>query len=153
MYFFRKSVISREENNPYLIRWTIFGCRFFSIKLHKIMLSDEDCLHDHPWTFLSIILSGGYWEWAPLCEKVVSANWHMREKLAFKHMLIGKTKKWYRPGRVLFRPAHYRHRLELPEGKHCWTLVLTGKPFREWGFWTPKGWVEWFKYDPTKENC
>lgn len=153
MDFLKKSVISRDEENPYLVRWTLFGCNLFSIKLHHIMQSDDECLHDHPWSFISIILKGGYNEEAPLMEEELAKSDHLREKFLFKGMAMGKIKVWYGVGAILRRPAHYRHRLILPEGKTCWTLVLTGKPFREWGFWTKSGWVKHDEYDINKQNC
>ena len=140
MDFFKRTIITRDDTGPYLDRLTIFGCRLFSIKLHHILQSDDACLHDHPWPFVSFILKGGYWEHADWGKPIQAAEW-------------GVFKKWYAPGSVLFRKAKWTHRLELPPGKTCWTLVFTGKPIREWGFWTPSGWVEWFKYDPNKKQC
>lgn len=153
MYFFKKSIITRDDTGPYLVRWTLFGCRFFSIKIHHILQSDDACVHDHPWFFISLILKGGYFEEAPVGESIVSGYEYLREELMFKHMYLGTEKKWYKLWSILHRPAHYRHRLELPPGKTCWTLVFTGKPFREWGFWTPTGWVKHEQYDPTKQDC
>lgn len=141
MDFLKKTVITRDDKEPYLVRWTIFGCRFFSFKLHHIMQSDDACIHDHPWFFISLILKGGYWEHGDW-----GSNYTPRREW-------GLFKKWYGPGSLLFRKAKWRHRLELPPGKTCWTFVITGRPFREWGFWTPSGWVHHENYDSTKQNC
>lgn len=63
---FSKRIIKRRNNQPYLIRWTILGLgidsSWFSIKVHNILMSDEECLHNHPWAFISIILKQGYRE-------------------------------------------------------------------------------------------
>lgn len=42
------------------------------------------------------------------------------------------------PGKIRFRPALHRHRV-VTDG--CWTLVLFGSRKRDWGFFTPDGWL------------
>lgn len=66
-FFFRKTILRiKNEYGPiYLIRYSILSTPWFAIKLHNIMMNDDDCVHDHPWSFLSIILKGGYWEFTP----------------------------------------------------------------------------------------
>ena len=55
-----RHVIATNDGDPYLIRYTLIECRWFSIKVHHILRSDEDrCEHDHPWPFVSLILTGG----------------------------------------------------------------------------------------------
>jgi hypothetical protein len=131
-----KIVLSDKSSPVYLIRWSLFSCPWFSIKLHNIQLSDDDCMHDHPWSFLSLILNGGYYEHTP-------AHW----------LSDGPVKKWYGPGRLLWRPSPWVHKLEIPEGKQAWTLVVTFKRKRDWGFITPSGWVQWSKYIRSGRKC
>lgn len=154
--FYKKSVINRrqgeKENEPYLIRWILFSCPWFSIKVHKILVSDEDCLHDHPWSFLSIILSGGYFEETPDWEEWVErAVVHFPGGPSTEMVAnISRKKKWYSPGSILWRPAKMSvHRLELP--KPAVTLVVTFRRLREWGFFTKEGWIPWFKYSPQNK--
>lgn len=124
MYFFKKTDIGREEDGTvYLTRYTLFGCKYFTIKVHHIMKSDYDCLHDHPWTFISLLLKGSYIE----------------------HTEKGSKK--YKAGNLLYRPAPYKHRLEID--KPVWSLVITFRKKREWGFWTKSGWIPWKLYNPT----
>ena len=104
----------------------MFTCRFFSVKVHNILLSDYDCQHDHPWSFVTLLLKGGYVEYTPTGSKV------------------------YGPGSMLYRSAKYVHRLEIHQP--VWSLVITFKKVREWGFITPGGWVKWFRYLPN-EGC
>ena len=134
-YVMKKRVIYRMGDNeqlPYLVRYYIFSCRWFSVKLHNILLSDDDCMHDHPWKFISIILKGGYVEHTPgIGSKDVS-------------------KKIYHPGNILVRPAHWIHRLEIHQP--AWTLVITFKKVRLWGFFTRNGWVPHYKYS-EKDRC
>lgn len=52
---------------------------------------------------------------------------------------------------VAFRPATSRHRVELLKDAAgnsvpCWTIVVTGRKVREWGFWCPRGFVPWHQF-------
>lgn len=167
--FFNKSVIKRRNNQPYLIRWTIIGfgidSSWFSIKVHNILISDEECLHNHPWTFISIILLGGYrehtqalpWAYRP------APTWSpaiFNDKNGFKIQ-----NREFRRGSILFRPAHWSHRLELftkliPKGHNgpaveqtipAWTLVFTFRKVQRWGFFTRQGWIPNWKYNEEKD--
>lgn len=144
---FSKKIIKRDDGQPYLIRWhlfTLFGMKF---RLHHILLSDYDCLHDHPWNFVSIILKGGYWEHT---NQIILH--HPSGKRVYKNC------KWYPAGSVLFRNAEFQHSLELKlknlkEGFiTSWSLVIMFNRKREWGFWTRAGFVHWSKYD-SKQKC
>lgn len=112
--------IGRPGDGTYLTRWSVLGRRTqgdWAVYLHRFRRSDgDDALHDHPWPFVSLILAGGYWEHTADRSGVV-------------------RRRWYGPGRVLVRPAGYRHRVELPSGRDCWTLILRGKKSASWGFW------------------
>jgi len=124
MNFYKKrTVIEREDGAAYLIRYSLFNCRWFAIKIHNILLSDHDCLHDHPWKFISIILKGGYVEHTELGSRI------------------------YHPFNLLIRPAEFKHKLEIHQP--CWTLVITFKKTRTWGFHTSKGFVAWFRFNST----
>ena len=127
-----KVIIRREDGEPYLVRWNLVQLRWFTIKLHKILKSDDACLHDHPWSFLSIILRGGY------VEHTEDAAGNRRVRLCH-------------PYSILFRPAEWRHRLEIYQT--CWTLVFTSRRVRQWGFWTRTGWIEWFRYRQGSNQC
>lgn len=153
MGLFKKQVITAVDNDgrdtgPYLIRWA-FTTPLFGIKLHHILRSDEDRdLHDHPWSFLSLILWGGYWEHRAFIE---SHNCKYDIRLAGKPVTI---RRWHGPGSVLWRPAPSPHRLELLLGRSAWTLVFTGPKKREWGFRTVCGWIPWTTYWRAKqEGC
>lgn len=151
MKILKKVVIYRsghDEKVPYMLRWIIFRCRWFSIMVHKFLLSDDDCLHDHPWAFRTFILKGGYWEWRryddiPLKEL---------EKLNFEQVerAIGpdgslQVKRRFDAPCTLYRKANTAHRVEID--KPCWTLVITFKKMRRWGFITKNGWVHHSQYN------
>jgi hypothetical protein len=125
-------VITRNDGDVYLVRYNLFQCRWFTVKFHKILKSDDACLHDHPWAFMSLILWGGYVE-------------HVEDEKG------RKTSKIYHPLNLLLRKAKHRHRLEIHQP--CYTLVITLNRVRQWGFWTRSGWVEWFKYNQGSNEC
>ena len=123
--------IGRKGLDRYLTRWTLWGRRFgegSKVFLHLFHRGDaEPYFHDHPWPFWSLILWGGYWE----------------ESEA--------GRKWYGPGRLLRRPAEWRHRVELPPGRKCWTLIWCGVRVRSWGFWCPgTGFLPWRQHEANQ---
>lgn len=129
-YIFKKTTLrirDGKDNPVYLIRYSLFTCPWFAIKLHKIMLSDDDCMHDHPWSFISIILRGGYVEHTPA------------------------AKRLYGAGSILYRPAPSVHKLEIFQP--AITLVITFRRKREWGFYTFNGWTVWHRYIRSGQKC
>lgn len=67
-YFNRFRIINdRIDKEPYLERYYLFLKNRktfpFNIFLHKFLKSDPDDLHDHPWSFISIPIYPGYWEY------------------------------------------------------------------------------------------
>jgi len=136
--FHRKpDFIVGAKDDPYLLRWHIIPRnRFFNIYLHQFLRDDDDrALHDHPWGSVSIILKGEYME----------------------HLADG-SQRWADCGTIRFRRAKTAHRISLRwdftkevmrEGgaqfarKPAWTLFITGRRVREWGFHCPQGWRHW----------
>lgn len=65
-------VIHNECGEPYMVRLNIFNYRWFSIKMHIILRSDDDrALHDHPWWFVTWIPVA---DWVSVMHKW-KANW------------------------------------------------------------------------------
>lgn len=117
----------------YMDRWwylpEIFGER---ARVHRTLRSDHGRdRHDHPWHFVSLILEGGYTEELD----IPGTDGDLTDR------------RRYRPGDLLFRHAEHRHRLELEEGTPCLSLVFTSQNVRDWGFWTPSGFVHWELYN------
>ena len=110
------------DSSPYLIRYTLIERKNWQICLHIFKRSDVRVLHDHPWSFVSLILWRGYVE----------------ETLS--------NRKRYWPGSLLFRDAKHVHRVELIKERSAVTLVWMGKRERQWGFHTIKGWIPWHKF-------
>lgn len=124
--------IKRGDNGEYLLRLTIFKCPLFAIMFHQFLADDDECLHDHPWSFASLIIGGGYNEDTP-----------------------DGRRTWYSQFSLLRRPAEWRHRVVLARDRRnrvrrAATLLVMGPKVRQWGFWTPHGWVPWFKYSSTR---
>lgn len=109
---------------------------WIALRVHHIRSSDEGRdFHDHPWTFLSLILRGGYYEERPYEGPLLPAK-------AIDRYMCGSTGKEYTRSvynapRLLLRRARQWHRLRLPtELQECgtWTLVLTMPRCQDWGF-------------------
>jgi hypothetical protein len=133
-------IITRHDTVPYLWRLRIINLPWFGIYLHRFLAADDDCLHDHPFAFVSIILWGGYWEESFKGDPLKWAYWVI-------------NRRWYWPGSVLFRRAQWAHRIEVPHVGKTWSLVLRGPRVRPWGFFTKRfGWVHWRQYSHT-EHC
>jgi hypothetical protein len=89
-----------------------------NLYLHHILAPDPDIfLHDHPWWFRSTVLAGGYDEQLANGDIVRRQEGDSGEHAAMDAHVITHVV----PG--------------------TWTLVLTGRTEREWGFLTAGGWV------------
>lgn len=111
------------ESGPLMIRYMLLRTPWFSLYLHHFLRSDHDRhFHDHPWNFLTFILSRGYWENVP----------------------AGRF--WRRRFSLLWRPATWQHWVEVEPGRTVWTLFFCTAKSREWGFITEKGWIDWVTY-------
>ena len=137
--------IGATEGCPYLHRWRLiaFG-RERRIYLHRFVGSDwSRDPHDHPKRFISIGLWGSYIEMTPsLVNLALMMNGQQTDNV-FSHM---DWKVFNAPWIRRF-PATHIHRIILPAGGTCWTLVFTGRETKPWGFFLPTGkWVEWKQY-------
>ena len=96
-----------DQSEPFMIRYYVLFRKRpkwfpFNVFIHKIIKSDLGDLHDHYWSYVTIILKGGYWE------------------------TTEKGKYWRAPGYIGFKKSQNRHSLKIPEGKTAWTLILVG---------------------------
>ena len=126
------------EEKPYLIRWMLawltgvfLRCAQWSswvqgipasVRLHHWRGSDDDRFpHDHEWWFLTIVLKGGYIDRTPVYDADgVQTGWRDERLTA---------------GDIRFRGRDHRHYVHLEPGQTAWTLLVTGPPLREFGFW------------------
>ena len=135
--FMRRFDILDADGGLYLRRWRIVQTPWFAIYLHKIARSDKDRdLHDHPWSFVSLILRGGY-------DEVLdgAASWFPTTANAWAKPV---RRRWLS---LSFRRATDAHRILRLHRTPTWTLVLTGPRRRDWGFYIDgKGFVDWRTY-------
>lgn len=136
------------ELRPYMLRWHIarksripFLSKLLeNVYLHRVVRSDDDrALHDHPWWNVSIVLWGGYYEYVPIIPETYARD----SRMFPEHMLVERI--WRGVGSIVFRRATQPHRLEIPAHPvhQTWTIFITGRKSREWGFYCQRGWRHW----------
>lgn len=123
-----KKTILKRNGEPYLIRYTLFKCKWFTIKIHHVLISDPAELHDHPWNYISFILWGGYYEET---KRVSNYPECYKDKINTAYY---RNIQWYPPLSILIRNGSQPHRLILPEGKQSISLIFTSKKWRKWGY-------------------
>jgi hypothetical protein len=135
-------IMDRQDNEPYLERYYLFlrdrSWFPFNVFLHKFLKGDPDDVHDHPWSYATLILKGGYYEWIPQFNPDGTKS--------------GEVRKWRGPGH--FRtcsPGSY-HRIELAPGVTAWTLFMPGPKRRDWGFLVNDQWVQHEKYFKQRQT-
>lgn len=130
---FADLLLRRGHENPYvhigdyMKRWWIekYSDAGIAVRVHEILKSDPDLHpHDHPWSFVSIVLSGGYLEGRPR-PGVEGKGVHGVPALDFE---------WYGPGSVILRKHTDFHRILILEGGRAVTLFIPGEYRHEWGF-------------------
>lgn len=122
-------------DNPYLLRWWLIPRnRVLNVYLHQFLRDDDDrALHDHPWAWCSLLLSGRYYE-----HTIAAGGIHRRTERHAGSLRISGPRR--------------AHRIELPEGgagakQPCWTLFITGPRVRLWGFHCPQqGWLDYRRF-------
>jgi hypothetical protein len=127
--------------------------KFGRIYLHQFVRSDYDRhLHDHPWSFTSVMLRGSYREWADyrqLPHKERTKWWTMWTEWPLCY-------RDFKAPCIIRRGAGWRHKLELRDEPKPWTLVFVGPKVRDWGFLTDlmnNKWCWWRKYDYRNGVC
>lgn len=122
-----------DVDSEYILRLHVVKTPWFAVCLHWINKPDaEPWLHDHPVSFLSVILRGGYTE---------------TRKRGAGGPIRTERHRWFNFVRASMLD---RHRITAVHGKTL-TLCFMGPKTREWGFhvWTelsPDGWIGWKDY-------
>ena len=128
----RKHIIyDPKTDEPYLIRYYLLfkdrdkdsNINFpFNIFVHKFLKSDTEEMHDHPWSYFTFLLSGGYYEYVndPDINTIIRYN---RKPYFFKK----------------FNETH-THRVELKKDCNgneipCWSLFIAMRKKQSWGFY------------------
>lgn len=118
-----------DGDQPYLTRWILFRIKRFAVYFHKFHRSDADDLHNHPWSFITIILWRGYYE------------------QTFDTEYPGYCKlRRIRPGSILFRKSDHAHRVILVQNKPAYTLVIRFRDNYHWGFFHNGRFIHFIHY-------
>ncbi len=127
-----------DGHSVYMRRLNILLTPWFSIKLHLIYRPDQQRdLHDHPWSFLSLVLWGSYVEdvpTEPCCGPCRCDDCDADRE--------PRRVRW-----VNWKRAEDRHAITWVSSRPIVTLVFCGAIRRSWGFWTKKGWVRHDRYE------
>lgn len=115
-------------DNPdelYLTRWRILETPWFGLFIHRFDGPDSrPVLHDHPWSFVSLLVRGGYVE----------------HRLGY-----GKISSAPTPRQVIRRHVRFvnvmrrddAHFIESLDRTPTWSVLVVGKRRRTWGFLRP----------------
>lgn len=107
-------------------RWSLLRTPWFSVFLHGMYEPKGDLdahCHDHPWSFLSMVLWGGYFE--------------------VRHDTIDHEYRVRGIGSVGYMPAAgVYHRILQLRGRRSYSLVFARPSTRLWGYWTQDGWMD-----------
>ncbi len=100
---------------PYLKRW-VFLFFDYGIRIHYWRRSDDKrFFHNHSWDFISLIIRGSYTD--------VSLDINSNKI----------TEDTVKTGSIRYRKANHFHYVKVH--KPTLTIVLSGKPLQNWGFW------------------
>ena len=172
MGLFLVKEIKSKAGELHFRRWRFLETPWFGIYLHYIAKADEDKHpHDHPWSFVGIILWGGYEEFVCVPDfrglgikpegKAWGLSWRGFYRLPPKNGGFRPSMETVNtPGTISYRSAtgiyHQITRLLKP----TWTLVFHG-PKRpgygpdgriNWGYFTDDGWMDHETYRQEKRK-
>lgn len=150
--------ITGGGDTVYLVRYIVFKSKYGCFYIHRFMRSDSDDPHDHPWNFITYIVSGGYSEvFYDLNKPQEHADWFWRggkrkfKSFWTKHINVRK------PGSFAFRRATDIHQVVVDRPymmseieKAPLTACIMFSRQRNWGFWPLKDrgskFVDWRRY-------
>lgn len=127
--------IGPNDEDVYLARIYLVKTPWFSVMLHRIFRPDRQRdLHDHPWNFRSFVLWGHY------MEEYRDAAGGAPDSAVLQRRIV----RWYNR-----KTTQDRHRIAWCSRSPVWTLVITGRDKRTWGFWVEDGtrFVKWKDYE------
>lgn len=135
-----------NEDDVYLIRYFLFYSKWFSIYIHRFMMSDLSVPHDHPFSFVGYIVKGQYEEETlhmPSLKKQFSFdNTRALEQCKFDNQSFSTIWETREQGSLAYRSRNHAHVVHIDrqyklEEKHKapLTLIFRGPYKRNWGFW------------------
>lgn len=124
-----KKIISKE-GVLHFKRFAIIECKYFNIYVHTILQADKDLhLHDHPWSYTSIVLKG------ELVEQTRGNK--------FTNLKLFD---------VIERDAEESHKIFELKTPSVTTLFFTGPRKRDWGYWVKGKWINNATYRKIKNK-
>lgn len=128
------------DGSAYMKRYWLLGEDFkwpFAVRIHHICTPDYDRhMHDHPWSFVSVVLRNWYIEHRPLtispCFGDQVEDFYITSR---------------RTGSIAFRRATDRHSIHVVPAGGTWTLFISFRKVQWWGFYTPKGKIYYRDYE------
>lgn len=129
-----------------------------AVRIHCIATGDLDrALHDHPWTFISVLLRGRYDEARP-----VTPNNAIFERVPVTFSGLTTPSEYVEaepvtlrtrfPGSIALRRFSDRHRI-VRVSDNVWTLFITFKKRQSWGFYTPQGKLWWWVFESVHKSA
>jgi len=135
----RKEVLVNAEQNPYLIRYIIYGKKSTSkpyrgrgLYIHKLVNSDFPHTRDYPWRWGRFIIKGQFIELVRNRNSKIDIQKIERFQLLYKNSSRRAN-------------AH-----KLVNDENVWMLFWHGKYKHQWGFWINNEKIHW--RDHLKEN-
>ena len=136
---YRRLRLRRTDGRVYLDRWGVSADRIGGVYLHRMTAPDPGLdLHDHPWTFVTVPLWGGYLEERAATNEASELAEHA-ERLGIECRGMSGVVRPFRPRRMRLDECHRIIRLNR---RTAWTVVFRGPRRRKWGFYTPTGFEE-----------
>jgi hypothetical protein len=118
----------RRDGEEYMER-RILWLGLCTLRLHKFLSGDRAEPHDHPFWFVTFPLT----------------TYRERVLVADGMTPVIEEYSEVRRFRFHFRPARHAHSV-YGDGRPIWTLVITGRRTRKWGFWVDDC-TRWIPYD------
>lgn len=151
--------ITGGGDTVYLVRYIVFKSKYGCFYIHRFMRSDSDDPHDHPWNFITYIVSGGYKEKFYDLDKPTqnsNAQAYFGADAKFTSFWTPRTNVRL-PGSFAFRRATDIHQVvvDRPYLMHeieqaPLTACIMFSRQRNWGFWPLKDrgskFVDWRRY-------
>lgn len=140
---YRKGHLFHADGSTYMERYVLFETKWLSARVHYIATADIDPhLHDHPWSFISVLLRGGYTERRP---KTIAPCFTTDVSDVDGIEATDSTHRAVEYNHWAWRHATDRHRIAFvyPD---TWSLFIYGPVRQWWGFYTQKGKIHFLDY-------
>ncbi|MEM7096166.1 MAG: hypothetical protein AAF567_24385 [Actinomycetota bacterium] len=136
--------------DPYIERFVLIRTPICSVMVHRLHRPDADRdLHNHPWSFASVVISGGYWESYASAGNLAERN---RDPRRPQGDLAAHPSRFVRLTNRKRAWVDYHRITQVLPGTR--TLVLAGPRQNSWGFWRETGYTEehigWREYLDSK---